>query len=265
MLWRLTHALAHLLTGALISLVVVTLGLLGHPPVWQRNVVHWWHQRLCRVLALEVRVSGRPAEQAMLVANHISWLDIPVLGAQGPIGFLSKAEVRRWPVVGWMAAVAGTLFIERGANRFSEAIAAMRARIGNGNSVVVFAEGTTSDGAGVRRFLPRLFAVAQSPGIQLQPVALRYGLGPEPDPIAPFINDDTLVAHLWRVLAHPGLRVEVRFLPPVLASQGQDRRGLAEATRAAIITARARDASAVNEPILEPILELAAAVQRGER
>lgn len=242
----------HLLTGALISLAVVALRALGRSPAWQPAVVQWWHQRLCRLLALDIRVAGTPASAALLVANHISWLDIPVLGAQGQIGFLSKAEVRRWPIIGWMAEVAGTLFIERGANRFNAAIAAVRERIVAGFSVVIFAEGTTSDGGQIRRFLPRLFAVVQAADrdsgaradmgaaaaavIPLQPVALRYGGERQPDPVAPFIDDAALVPHIWGVLKQPGLKVQVTFLPCV-SLDGRDRKTLAETSRSAIAAA----------------------------
>lgn len=251
MIPRLLRTLAHVLTGALITLVVTLARILGRAPAWQPAVVRWWHRRLCRILALDIQVSGRPAERALLVANHVSWLDIPLLGAQGSVAFLSKAEVRRWPVIGWMAAVAGTLFIERGAHRFAQAIAAVRARLLAGQAVVVFAEGTTSDGTGVRRFLPRIFAVVQPPGpdhthqaehIQLQPVALRYGRGPRPDTIAPFIDDTTLAHHLWQVLKHPGIAVRVSFLPPI-DTRGRDRRRLAESARTAILDALGRDTS----------------------
>ncbi|WPL10314.1 MULTISPECIES: lysophospholipid acyltransferase family protein [Thiorhodovibrio] len=279
MIWRLLRTIEHLLTGTLISLALATLRALGQAPTWQPDIVRWWHRRLCRILALRVEVVGDMREPALVVANHISWLDIPILGAHGHVCFLSKSEVRRWPILGWMAAVAGTLFIERGANRFAEAIDAVRARITAGFSVVVFAEGTTSNGAGVRRFLPRLFAVVQPPldhghdgregrdqqdsgcrpgqdaaaathpsmrgnlaaPIKLQPVALRYGRGPQPHPVAPFINDDILVPHLWRLLKHPGIEVRVVFLPPI-DTTGRDRRTLAEATRTAIVDALEHDA-----------------------
>lgn len=253
MYWRFLRALEHLLTGALISLAVAALNVLGHPPGWRNAVVRWWHRRLCRILALQLEVSGTPREHALLVSNHISWLDIPVLGAQGHIVFLSKADVRRWPVIGWMAAVAGTLFIERGANRFAEVIAAVRASADSGVSVVVFAEGTTTDGAQVLRFLPRLFAVVQpcgteiakhpgayAPTRRLQPIALRYGSGSQPHAIAPFIGDDTLVRHLWRVLKHPGIPVQLCFLP-CIPTEGQDRRALAASTRGAIQSALGLD------------------------
>lgn len=104
----------HLLTGGAIALALSTGHRFGWRPVWLPAVVRWWHRRLCRALELKVRVTGELAERALLVANHISWLDIPVLGAQGQIGFLSKAEVRDWPLIGWMAETAGTLFIARG-------------------------------------------------------------------------------------------------------------------------------------------------------
>jgi 1-acyl-sn-glycerol-3-phosphate acyltransferase len=99
--------------------------------------------------------------------------------------------------------------------------------------VLVFPEGTTSDGHGLRRFQPRPFAVAQRSGCPVQPVAIRYGSNDAPDPIAPFVGDDSLAAHLLRVLRRPGIRVEVSFLP-VIQRQELDRRHLAASSRAAI-------------------------------
>lgn len=258
MIWRLALLLAHLLGGALVSLVVTVLSFVGHPPVWQSRVVQWWHQRLCHILALRIQVTGQSVGPALLVANHISWLDIPVLGAQGAMGFLSKAQVRHWPLIGWMAEVAGTLFIERGAHRATAVMAALRARLVGGASVVVFAEGTTSDGTQVRRFLPRLFAVVQPDAdrhnapMTLQPVALRYDEPPGPDAIAPFIGEDTLVRHLLRVLQHPGLSVSVMLLPPIAVGH-HSRRALAEAARDAIVTALGCADSAAPAPFHRPV------------
>jgi 1-acyl-sn-glycerol-3-phosphate acyltransferase len=99
--------------------------------------------------------------------------------------------------------------------------------------VVIFPEGTTTDGRALARFHPRLFAAGQRPGVGVQPVALRYGDGGQPDPIAPFVGDDDLLRHLLRVLAHPGLAVRLSFLPP-LEGTAFDRRYLAEYCRAAI-------------------------------
>jgi 1-acyl-sn-glycerol-3-phosphate acyltransferase len=185
-------------------------------------------------LGVRVRVDGVLARSSLLVANHISWLDIPVLGTQGEMGFLSKAEVRAWPLIGWMSERVGTLFIARGANQMGEAIGRICLRMRGSEPVVVFPEGTTSDGRQVYRFHPRLFAICQQAGVQVQPVALRYGSGPEPDPIAPFIGDDTLFRHLWRVLCHPGIEVRMGLLAPIpVADRG--RRRLAEEARQAIV------------------------------
>jgi 1-acyl-sn-glycerol-3-phosphate acyltransferase len=178
------------------------------------------------MLGARVQVIGAPGARALLIANHISWLDIPVLGSIGDIGFLSKAEVRRWPLIGWMSAQIGTLFIKRGGHQTTALIEQIRARVSSGRSVVIFPEGTTSDGHRLRRFHPRLMAAAQQPGISVQPLVIRYGSHARPDPVAPFIGDDNLLAHLWRVLCQPEIAVQVQFLEPI-ETGGLDRRRLA--------------------------------------
>jgi 1-acyl-sn-glycerol-3-phosphate acyltransferase len=132
-----------------------------------------------------------------------------------------------------MSELAGPVFIARGANRVGDVIEGVCTRIQAGQPVVIFPEGTTSDGRHVRRFHPRLFAICQQTGLSVQPVALRYGSGREPDPVAPFVGDDTLAAHLWRLLRHPGLDVRVSFLTPIPVA-ALDRRRLADETRRAI-------------------------------
>jgi len=179
------------------------------------------------------------AQGCLLVANHISWLDIPVLGAQAQLGFLSKAEVRRWPLFGWMSDVAGTLFIERGANQTASVSAQISNAIAGGRTLVIFPEGTTGDGSRVRRFHPRLFAVTQQPGLRVQPVALSYqrGANPPPDLDVPFVGEDTLIASLWRVIRHPNLVAEVRFLTPLEPRAGEDRKRFAARARQEIVAA----------------------------
>lgn len=245
-LWRGLRIAEHLLTGASLAIVIATGQGLGYRVLWLDTVVCWWYQRLLRCLRISVRVDGAAAETTLMVANHISWLDIPVIGSQGKMRFLSKAEVRRWPIIGWMSELAGTVFIDRGAHRVDEVVAGVCTRIQAGQPVVVFPEGTTSDGREVQRFHPRLFAICQQTGLAVQPIALRYGEGQEPDRVAPFVGDETLVAHLWRLLRHPGLQVRVSFLDPIPVAS-LDRRRLAEATRTAIAT---RLAEAAPEPMI---------------
>lgn len=104
--WRSLRLLEHLLTGAAIALIVAAGRPLGLLDERVPDLVRWWHGRLCRALGLHIEVTGDLAPNALLVANHISWLDIPVIGAQGRIGFLAKAEVRRWLLICWMAEIA---------------------------------------------------------------------------------------------------------------------------------------------------------------
>jgi len=248
----------HLLTGAMIALALTAGRELGWRPGWLPAVVRWWHRRLCRALELRVRVSGGLAERGLLVANHISWLDIPVLGAQGEIGFLSKAEVRDWPLIGWMAKTAGTLFIARGANQAGELVQQIANRIQGKGRLAIFPEGTTTDGTSIKRFHPRLFAAAGQQGVWIQPVALRYGRNRAPDPHAPFVGDDNLASHLLRLLRHPGLEVQLALLPPFQLGD-LDRRRVAERCRAMIADALEVDllASSTSAPaLLQPSASL---------
>jgi lyso-ornithine lipid O-acyltransferase len=242
-------------TGALILAYVSLTSRAESRPAWLARVVRWWHGRLHRALGVQVRVTGSVVPGCLLVSNHISWLDVPVLGAQGPLGFLSKSEVRAWPLAGWMAATAGTLFIERGGNRMAEVTGLIAGRIAAGGSLVVFPEGTTSRGLGVRRFHPRLFAIAQQPGLGVQPVALAYrradnpGTDPEPDLSVAFVGTQTLMANLWQLLRHPGVVAEVHCLPPMDGASVGNRRALSQVARAAILAALGMPESAgLDEP-----------------
>lgn len=225
-----------LLLGLALTAGTALLQAAGRRCEWWPALVSWEHRQLLRALDLRLVVHGTPADAALMIANHISWLDIPVLGGLAPVTFLSKSEVRDWPLLGWLTVRASTLFIERGANQTAGLPERIAATIHGGRPLVLFAEGTTSTGEGVRPFYPRLFAAAQQPGIRVQPVALRYGTNAAPDPVAPFVGDDDLVPHLLNVLRHPGMRVEVSFLP-VIEPLGLDRRALAEQTRTAIAAA----------------------------
>lgn len=230
----------HLVTGAVIAgYVRARYGSAGRPPAWLPAAVRWWHARLCRALGIEIEIEGRLAHGCLLVGNHISWLDIPTIGAQDSIGFLSKSDVRQWPLIGWMAEIAGTRFIERGGNQSSQVLDHLRSDLMQGRAVMLFPEGTTTDGYRVKRFHPRLLAAAQAPDLGIQPVAISYHSGddPAPDRDAPYIGEDSLVANLWRLLRHPGLVARIRFLPPIRDTQGAQRRVLAERARAAVLEA----------------------------
>ena len=158
----------------------------------------------------------------LLVANHVSWIDIFVLNSARATSFVAKSEIRSWPVIGWLVAGAGTLFIERGQRHAVHAMGeSMQARFRQGDAVGLFPEGTTSEGSELRPFHASLFEPARAAAVEIQPVALRFLQHGQRSGFAAFIGDESLVANLWRVMGTTGLSVEVVFLPP-LATRNAD-------------------------------------------
>jgi 1-acyl-sn-glycerol-3-phosphate acyltransferase len=195
-----------------------------------------WHRGLLKVLGLHVTVHGRPADgPRIIVANHVSWLDVPALGSFEPTRFVSKAEVRSWPLAGFLATTVGTFYLKRGAGGTKTLTQELVACINGGGHCTFFPEGTTTSGESTLRFQPRLFAVAIETRQPIQPVAFRYGLTRDGRNIAPFIGDDDMVSHLLRVMREPSLEVEITYLPPI-ASTDMDRASLAQATQAAVMS-----------------------------
>ncbi len=241
---RLLALVAHVLSGCVIAGTSMLRWLLGRRSLvpYPRGV-RWWMARCCRVLHVKVRAVGEPATRSgLVVANHVSWLDIPVLGGLAHIVFLSKAEIRSWPVIGWMAAGGGTIFIPRGAHQAGAVAGEIASRLAEGASnVLVFPEGTTTNGSYLRPFYPRLFACLQAPelsrtAVTVQPVAIRYLHPGGVHPVAPFIDDESFPSHLRRVLAEREIEVEVRFCPP-FDTAGLDRKSVAQEARRAILAA----------------------------
>lgn len=236
--WRSLRLFAHLVTGVVLTLLLVRRapdGAYRHRP----GIVRWWHERACRILGIHVQISGAlPEGSALLVANHISWLDIPVLGSAGPIAFLSKAEVRDWPVMGWLAAAAGTHFIARGSGEAAQVGERMGNHLQQHGYLALFPEGTTTDGRAVKPFFPRLLGAASTAGVPVVPVALRYRRDGGLDPIAPFIGQQTLLSHLRHTLCAPRFDVQIAIGPPLDPTR-LDRRSLARRARDEIVAALA--------------------------
>lgn len=235
LVWRLIRVLGHLLTGIVLTLALArrdkTSGEYRHNP----NVVSWWHDRLLRILGVEVEVRGDLPSSALLVANHVSWLDIEVLGALTHTRFLSKHEVREWPLIGWLAAAAGTLFIKRGGGQAGSISETISRHIDERGLLTLFPEGTTTNGSDVRPFFSRLFGAAVETRATVIPVCLRYHVDGELDPLAPYIDDQSLVDNLFGLLRRAETHVQVSFLP-ALDSAGKDRKTIAEEARQAIRT-----------------------------
>lgn len=193
-----------------------------------------WSRRLLAIVGLRLRVVGAPTGGALLVANHVSWLDIFAINAACPSGFVAKAELRRWPLVGWLCQATDTLFIERGRPRHAQHVAHQMADcLRAGRPVTVFPEGTTSAGRDVLPFHAALLQPAISAGCPVQPLALRYRDAAGRYSAAPaYIDDLSFLDTTFSVLAERGLTVELVVLP-VLPAQGE-RRALAAAAEAAI-------------------------------
>lgn len=195
-----------------------------------------WSRIACRIIGLRISRRGFPAEPpALWAANHVSWLEALALEATAPLCFVAKSEVARWPVVGRIAAAAGTLFLRRGSPRAAARVAESAwLRLAEGRSVAVFPEGTSTDGTGVLPFKSALFEAAARLGCDVQPVAVRYPS--RGAAVAPFIGDDEFLPHLLRVLGEKEIVIELRFLP-AFSAHGRGREDLAEAARDAVVGA----------------------------
>ncbi|GGC81295.1 lysophospholipid acyltransferase family protein [Marinobacter halophilus] len=179
-------------------------------------------KRACQCLGFQIHVHGQPAERnALYVANHISWSDIPILGAITPLRFLSKAEVGAWPIIGWLARQAGTLFIQRGSGQARRVKTQISHCLNVGESVLVFPEGTTSNGVAVLPMHGLLLASARETGRPIQPVTIGYRRNHQPDALAPFVGDDSFHHHLIRLLKQPPTRVDIVIHPTVNANKAE--------------------------------------------
>ena len=243
---RLLRLLAVISLGALLATGVTLLErLVRHDlmPTRQR-LTRWFLARLAGALPFRLQVQGELPRQPMLwVSNHVSWTDIPLLGMLTPLSFLSKAEVRTWPVAGWLAHKAGTLFIRRGSGDSGLVGQQLNRHLQRGRHLLIFPEGTTTDGLGLRTFHGRLLSSAIDSGVPVQPVAIRYLRGGQPCSVAPFVGDDDMLSHLLRLLASDLGEVQIQLLTPI-DSRELNRNALARQAQQAIGQALFGDAPA---------------------
>jgi len=207
---------------------------------WRRTVEES-SARMLDAVGVDVRVRGvRPllAGPVLMVANHVSWIDIQALGTVGGARFVAKSEVRDWPIVGTMAARLGTVFLRRNHRRDAMRVKNLLAELlVTGERIVVFPEGTTTDGRQLGPFYAALLQAAVDAAIPVQPVAIRHV---EPDgttcAAAAFVDDMDFMTSLGRVLERPRITTELVFGPPIWAAD-KTRRELAARCRAFIADA----------------------------
>ena len=230
--WRLVRAALHALHGALICALVFPF--LDEPA--RMRCVGAWSARMLALLGIGLQASGS-VQQApvLLLANHVSWLDILALNAVQPLRFVSKADVRHWPLLGFMIARGGTLFIERERKRDAlRVVHQVAAALQAGAAVAVFPEGTTGAGARLLPFHANLLQAAITSGAPLQPVALRYrDAASRFSPSVVWIGATSLAESVWQIVRADSLQVCVTLLPAQPSAAGE-RRLLAEALRSRI-------------------------------
>lgn len=224
--WRLSRTLGHLALG----IVVVALRFPSRDAGGRHALIRWWSAKLLSTLGIGLTVHGAPrAGATLLVANHVSWLDIAAIHAVAPRArFVSKSDVRRWPLLGGLAAAAGTLFIERESKRDAlRVVHQMAEALRAGDMVAVFPEGTTGAGRDLLPFHANLLQAAIATSTPAQPVVLRFHQpGHAFSPAAEFLGQTTLLQSLWRLACAQGLRVTVQLLDAEVTAHA-DRRALA--------------------------------------
>ena len=206
--------------------------------------VQSWAREMLGVLGIRLELRGEPPVTGpmLLVANHISWLDILVMHAARHCRFVAKADVRHWPLIGTLATGAGTLYIERESRRDAmRVVHHMAESLKAGDVLAVFPEGTTSDGVSLLPFHANLIQAAISAGAPVQPVSLSFvDSRTRAVCLSPcYVGDDTLVGSIWRTLSGPPITAVVRYGEPQ-AAQGRDRRAWAADLRSAVEDLRRR-------------------------
>ncbi len=221
-----------------------------------RRFPHWYHRRVCRILGIHLDITGAiVADQPVLVvSNHVSWLDIPILSAVAPVSFVAKKEISRWPLAGTLARLQRTIFVDR-ERRTSVGVTAgeILSRLSSGDAIVLFPEGTSSDGNRILPFKTSLFAAAKptaSPqtesadthAILVQPMAIAYTrrsgipLGWAGRREIGYIGDVNIGPNAWDILTGGPLRITINIGPPVPLDAYADRKDLARRAEADVRT-----------------------------
>jgi 1-acyl-sn-glycerol-3-phosphate acyltransferase len=228
------------LAGEVVLALMRVMALIAiHAGLPDREARAQWLQQTCRralrIFGIDLRVSGPVPSSGLLVCNHLSYLDILILAATTPCVFVSKCEVKRWPVFGWFAALAGTLFLRR--DRRSDVARmthAMRSALDEGLLVVLFPEGTTSDGRDVLPFKSSLIEPVAQTRHAVWAGFIEYGLedGSVADEVC-YWRDMTLAPHLLNLLGKRGVRAQLSFTR--LQEASADRKQLARQLRSEVI------------------------------
>ncbi|HET9025113.1 MAG TPA: 1-acyl-sn-glycerol-3-phosphate acyltransferase [Burkholderiaceae bacterium] len=234
----------HVFAGLAIVLVVFPLA--GLPA--RNRINRAWSRTLVAICGARLIVDGEPIPPhiritglepwslgRLVLSNHVSWIDVFAINAVTPCRFVAKAEIGQWPLLGALVSRSGTLYIERGRRH---AVAAMNHKVRDhlkaGESVVVFPEGTTSDGTSLLPFHSNLLAPAVEIGAPVWPIAIRYTDGGRPTDAAAFIGDMGLITSLVKILTARDLAIRITVLPAIPVEEHGNRHAVGRAAREAI-------------------------------
>ena len=211
-------------------------------PAARRRLVRWWSAKLVRIAGLRVGVAGPPppahGEAAMIAANHISWIDIFVVMSVRPARFIAKSEIRDWPVAGWIAERAGTLFIRRARRHDTARINdRVHGALAQGDCVGLFPEGTTTEGDSLLHFHTSLFEPAVANAATIHPAAIRYehADGSRCTSVA-YVGEMSFMESMGGVLGARSVTARLSFAAAIAPAAGMDRRGAARIAHERIAT-----------------------------
>jgi 1-acyl-sn-glycerol-3-phosphate acyltransferase len=210
---------------------------------YARSFPHWYHRQVCKLVGVRLHIDGKVAEEqgVLLISNHVSWLDITVLSAVAPVSFVAKQEVASWPFVSWLAKLQRSVFVDRARrSEVGDKANEILARLAAGDHIVLFAEGTSSDGNSVIPFKTSLFAAAKPAAaapmgttVSAQTLALTYNkvyglpLCRRGRHLVAWYGDMDLGPHAWRLLGLGPIDAYLRIGPPMPLDQFPDRKALA--------------------------------------
>lgn len=252
-----TFRAASILTGFFaltVPLMPVQAALLKVSPAGARRFPHWYHRQVCRLFGIRLEIEGAVAQgrPVLLVSNHTSWLDITVLSAVAPLSFVAKKDVARWPFVSTLARLQRTVFVDRERrSAVGETTNEILARLATGDTVVLFAEGTSSDGNRVLPFKTSLFAAAKPTAktgaaaagdtdVVVQTLSLVYTrlhgvpINRWARPVVGWFGDMEMQSHAWALLKAGPLDVRIRIGAPIPLDAFADRKDLARRSEAEI-------------------------------
>lgn len=241
-------------TLPLVSIQMIVL--VFHKGPYAYYVPRFWHKGVCAITGLKTEICGEPVhnQQVIYISNHLSYLDIPVIGSYLLASFVAKEDVARWPVLGFLSTVQQTAFISRTSAHAKKVANALDQMLKNGKSLILFPEGTSSAGTSVLPFKSSLFSLVTArednpdfKPVLIQPFTLQlvtvngHAVTPETRDLYSWYGEMDFGPHIWEFLQNKGAKVRLTFLPPILPDAAMDRKTLCKIVQDRVEAGLAQD------------------------